>query len=238
MARRPDLTAGGAARQGAGARVPVWRVRVRGAILPHLMRLPARTLAAVLVLGPLAGCPKKEEPPVAPAPSAAVPQRPVQRPSGMPLKEFLAQEEDRWMNGVSLRLYERWEKDGAQGLSPVELTFLRAERVGLHLNRGGLADYFTSPWSNDEAAVKALLAEVGAPPELARVLDQARPVFGPTVPASAEERAAVLQALAKTGDVFAALDVPLRELLYGYADAVAVWARAHAEQLSPGAGKR
>jgi hypothetical protein len=203
------------------------------------MPLPARTLAAVLLLGPLAGCPKKDEPPAAAAPSAAVPQRPVQRPAGMPLKEFLAQEEDRWMNGVSLRLYERWEKDGAQGLSPVELTFLRAERVGLHLNRGGLADYFTSPWSNDEAAVKALLVEVGAPPELARVLDQARAAFGPTVPASPEERAAILQALGKKGeDPFAALDVPLRELLYGYADAVAVWARAHAEQLSPSANKR
>jgi hypothetical protein len=111
--------------------------------------------------------------------------------------------------------------------------------VGLHLNRGGLADYFTSPWSNDEAAVKALLVEVGAPPELARVLDQARAAFGPTVPASPEERAAILQALGKKGeDPFAALDVPLRELLYGYADAVAVWARAHAEQLSPSANKR
>jgi len=137
------------------------------------------------------------------------------------------------MNGVFSRLSEKHEKGGAAALSKDELTFLRAEQLGLHLNRGGLQDLYASPWADDPAALRAALAEVKAPPEMDRILDESRKAFGAEVPATAEERAAVLAARSKKGDPFGALDAPLRELLFPYADAVATWARARADVLAP-----
>ena len=111
---------------------------------------------------------------------------------------------------------------------------VRAEQLGLHLNRGGLADFYASAWADDPAALREVLSEVKAPAELTRILDESRKAFGAEVPASAEERGLFLSALAKKGvDPFNGLDAPLRELLYPYADAVATWARGRAEALSP-----
>ena len=198
------------------------------------MSLRAPLLPLVACAGLLAGCPPREEEKAPQRPPEAVPARPVQRPAGMPLREYLAQEEDRWMNGISTRLSERYEKGGAAALSKVELTFLRAEQLGLHLNRGGLADFYASAWADDPAALREVLSEVKAPAELTRILDESRKAFGAEVPASAEERGLFLSALAKKGvDPFNGLDAPLRELLYPYADAVATWARGRAEALSP-----
>lgn len=203
------------------------------------MVLRTHLLPLFACAGLLAGCPKGEEANAPSRPPDEVPTRPVQRPAGVSLREYLAQEEDRWMNAVSTRLLERYEKGGEAALSKVELTFLRAEQLGMLLNRGGLADFYQSPWASDPAALRETLSEVKAPAEMARILDESRKAFGAEVPGSTEERRAVIVALAKKGgDPFNGLDAPLRELLYPYADAVATWARARADTLSPPAAAK
>jgi len=215
----------------------MWRKRGAWGHTPVLrMALRSPPLLLLACAGLLSGCPRGEEAKAPPRAPEVVPARPVQRPSGMPLREYLAQEADPWMNGVFTRLAEKHEKGGAAALTKDELTFLRAEQLGLHLNRGGLQDLYASPWADDPAALREALSDVKAPPEMARILDESRKAFGAEVPASAEERAAVLAAYGKKGvDPFNGLDAPLRELLFSYADAVATWARARAEVLAPAA---
>lgn len=175
-----------------------------------------------------------DEPPEPPFKRPNPNQKPREELNRMTTAELVKLSDNEMMTGINDQLQQRVDDEGLESLNAVEQNVLRAESLGYALNRGGFLMYFASPWGDYDATVKALQA-VGST-EMLPLFQRSLQVFrGEKPPADQQQRLMILRGLveSQSEDVspFAELDSAATLVTGGHADAVAKYARDHANEL-------